>query len=65
MATVYNVEHHEPEIGIRTLLVCFLTGFWPILICPIDYPDTIVVVPVKVPPVPVQANETGAPKLIF
>ena len=73
MTTMYQVERQltKPEIGVKTWLVCFLTGFWPILLCPIDYPEgavtvvksVSVVAPVKEADAP--TNETGAPKLIF
>ena len=66
MATVYQVERQliKPEIGFKTMLVCFLTGFWPILLCPIDYPEGNVTV-VKSVSVVAPTNETGAPKLNF
>lgn len=66
MATVYHVEHNmvKPEIGLKTMLVCFLTGFWPIFLCPIDYPQSSVTV-VKSVSVEAPVNETGAPKLNF
>lgn len=73
MATVYQVERQltKPAIGVKTWLVCFLTGFWPILLCPIDYPEgnvtvvksVSVVAPVNEADAP--TNETGAPKLNF
>lgn len=73
MATVYQVERQlvstKPVIGVKTWLVCFLTGFWPILLCPIDYPeDTVTVVKtvsVGAPAKETDADQTGAPKLNF
>jgi hypothetical protein len=66
METVYQVEHQvvKSEIGFKTMLVCFITGFWPILLCPIDYPEGTMTV-VKSVSVGAPVNETGAPKLNF
>jgi len=75
MATVYQVNRQvvstKPVIGVKTWLVCFFTGFWPILLCPIDYPEDAVTVVKSVSVVaPVKemdatVKETGAPKLNF
>lgn len=67
MSLVYRIEHEnvQPEIGFKTLLVCFFTGFWPILLCPIDYPENGATVVKTISVVKEEENETGKPKLSF
>lgn len=62
MSQVYRIEQ-KPFVGFKTLTLCFFTGFWPILLCPIDYPEFKTVV--KTIHVEKERNETGKPKLSF